>query len=103
MGHCFKLAGIAISLFLAGVSTLFAQSPWRYEINQYGLRQAFIEQKSIVLGSDCSTRLRFSATQDRAGKGITGILALELTVSPMSKIQGFDFEYFHGVDAPVGD
>ena len=103
MAYYFKLTGIAFFLFFAGAPTPFAQSQWRYEVNQYGLRQAFIEQKSIVLGSTCSTRLQFNATQDRAGKGITGILALEFTVSPISSIKGFDFEYFHGVGAPLGD
>jgi len=102
MAYYFKLTGIALVLFFAGTPTLFAQSQWRYEANQYGLRKAFIEQKSIVLGSPCSTRLQFNATEDR-GKGITGVLALEFTVSPMSSIKGFDFEYFHGEGAPVGD
>jgi len=102
MGHCFKLTGIALLAFLAGAPALFAQSQWRYEANQNGVRETFIEQKSVVLGSTCSTRLRFSASQDRVGKGITGVLALEFTVSPMSSIKGFDFEYFHGVGAPVG-
>jgi hypothetical protein len=103
MAHCFKLTGIAFFSFLVGAPTLFAQSQWRYEVSQYGLRQAFIEQKPIVLGSNCSTRLQFNATQDRVGQGITEMLALEFTVAPMNSIKGFDFEYFHGVGAPVGD
>ena len=101
MAYYFKLTGIAFFLFFAGAPTPFAQSQWRYEVNQYGLRQAFIEQKSIVLGSTCSTRLQFNATQDH-GKDIEGVLALEFTVSPMSSIKGFDFDYFEGPDAPVG-
>lgn len=104
MAHCLKLTGIALFLFFAGAPALFAQSQWQYELYQHsdsGMRQAFIEQKSIVLGSTCSTRLQFNATQDR-GKDIDGVLALEFTVSPMSSIKGFDFDYFEGPDAPVG-
>ncbi|HSA89886.1 MAG TPA: hypothetical protein VLF42_08325 [Burkholderiales bacterium] len=97
-----KVTGIALVSLLAGAPALLAQSQWRYEADRHGHRQAFVEQKSVVLGSTCSTRLRFSATRDRVGKGITGVLALEFAVSPMSSIKGFDFEYFHGVGAPVG-
>jgi len=102
IAHCLKITGIALLLFLAGASTALAQPQWRYEVDQYGQRRAFLEQQSIVLGSNCAVRLQFNATKDRVGKGITGILALEFTVSPMSSIKGFDFEYFHGAGAPVG-
>jgi len=104
MADYFKLTGIAFLLFFASAPTPFAQSQWRYELyhsSPDGMRQAFIEQKSIILGSTCSTRLQFNATQDH-GKHRTGMLALEFTVSPMSSIKGFDFEYFDGPDAPVG-
>jgi len=104
MTYCIKLTGMVFLLFFAGAPTLFAQSEWQYELYQHsesGMRQAFIEQKSIVLGSTCSTRLQFNATQDH-GKDILGAVALEFTVSPMSSIKGFDFEYFEGPDAPVG-
>ena len=104
MTYPLKLTGVAFFLFFAGAPALFAQSQWQYELyhhSESGMRQAFIEQKSSVLGSTCSTRLQFNATRDR-GKGITGVLALEFTVSPISSIKGFDFEYFDGPDAPVG-
>jgi hypothetical protein len=103
MNYCIKLTGVVFLLFFAGAPTPIAQSQWQYEGSQYeyGLRKAFIEQKSIVLGSTCSTRLQFNATQDH-GKNRIGILALEFTVSPMSSIKGFDFEYFDGPGAPVG-
>lgn len=84
---------------LAGAPTLFAQGQWHYEVNQYESRKAFIEQTSVVLGSNCSTRLQFNATQD--GKGSTGMIALEFTVSPITRIKGFDFGYFEGPGAPV--
>jgi hypothetical protein len=100
MADCFKLTGIAFLLFFASVPTPFAQSQWRYEDNQHPPRHAFIEQTSIVLGSTCSVRLQFNATQDN--KNGDGVLALEFTVSPMSSIKGFDFEYFEGPGAPVG-
>ena len=103
MRHSAKLTGIALYALLAAAPTLHAQSKWRYEVTEHGLRQAFIEQKSVVLGSSCSTLLQFNATQDRIDKSIAGSTALEFTVSPMSSIKGFDFEYFHGVGAPVGD
>jgi hypothetical protein len=104
MTYCIKLTGMVFLLFFAGAPTPFAQSKWQYEGSQYenGLRQAFIEQKSNVLGSICSTRLKFIATQGH-GKGRTGILALEFTVSPATSIKGFDFEYFEGPDAPARD
>jgi hypothetical protein len=102
MAYYCKLTGIAFFLFFAGVPTPFAQSQWQYKGSQYeyGLRQAFIEQTSTVLGSTCSVRLQFNAAQD--SKAGDGVLALEFTVSPMSSIKGFDFEYFHGIGAPVG-
>ena len=102
MAYYCKLTGIAFFLFFAGVPTPFAQTQWVYEVyQQHGMRQAFIEQQSIVLGSTCSTRLQFNATQDH-GKDRIGVLALEFTVSSMSSIEGFDFEYFDGPGAPVG-
>lgn len=100
MAYYFKLTGIAFFLFFAAAPAAFAQSQWRYEDNQHPPRHAFIEQKSIVLGSTCSVRLQFNATQDN--KHGDGVLALEFTVSPMSSIKGFDFEYFEGPGAPVG-
>jgi hypothetical protein len=100
MAYYFKLTGIALFLFFAGAPTPFAQSQWRYEDNQHPPRHAFIEQTSIVLGSTCSVRLQFNATRDN--KNGDGVLALEFTVSPMSSIKGFDFEYFEGPGAPVG-
>ncbi len=104
MAYYFNLTVIAFFLFFTGTPTSFAQSQWQYEVYQNdGMRQAFINQTSDVLGSTCSTRLQFNATRDGPGKGITGILALEFTVAPMNSIKGFDFEYFHGVGAPSGD
>jgi hypothetical protein len=97
----FKVSVISLFLLLSGTPTLFAQPQWQYEVNQYGYRQAFIEQESIVLGSSCSTRLEFNAAT-RIRKNSIGYLSLEFTVSPVSSIKGFDFEYFHGVGAPVG-
>lgn len=104
MADCFKRTGIAFLLFFASAPTPFAQSQWQYVGSQYeySLRRAFMEQKSIVRGSTCSTRLQFNATQDH-GEGRTGILGLEFTVSPMRAIKGFDFEYFDGPFAPVGN
>ena len=101
MADCFKLTGIGLFLLFAAAPVAFAQSQWRYEDNQHPPRHAFIEQTSIVLGLTCSVRLQFNATQDN--KHGDGVLALEFTVSPMSSIKGFDFEYFHGVGAPLGD
>ena len=100
MADCFKLTGIAFSLLFAAVPAAFAQSQWRYEDNQHLPRHAFIEQTAIVLGSTCSVRLQFDATQDN--KNGDGVLALEFTVSPKSSIEGFDFDYFEGPGAPVG-
>jgi hypothetical protein len=101
MAHCFNLTAIALFSVLAAAPTLSAQPQWRYEVNQYGYKQVFLEQKATVLGSNCSTRLEFNAaTRDR--KDSTGYLSLEFTVSPMSSIKGFDFGYFEGVGAPVG-
>jgi len=103
-----QVTGIAFFVFLSGVTTAFAQSQWRYEVDRFGNsphdenRRAVIEQKSTILGSTCSTRLQFTATQDH-GKGITGPLALYFTVSPMSSIKGFDFEYFDGPFSPLGN
>jgi len=84
---------------LAGAPMLFAKGQWHYEINQYKFRKAFIEQTSVVLGSNCSTRLQFNVTHD--GKGSTGMMALEFTVSPITRIKDFDFGYFEGPGAPV--
>ena len=103
MSHSAKLTGIAVLALLVAAPALPAQSQWRYEVNQHGLREVFIEQKSVVLGSGCSTRLQLTATRDRVGEGALGVLSLQFTVSPMSSIKGFDFEYFHGVGAPVGE
>lgn len=102
MADCFKLTGIAFVLFYASAPKLFAQSQWQYERSEheYGLRQAFIEQESVVLGSTCSVRLQFNATQDNQHGD--GVLAVEFTVFPMSSIRDFDFEYFEGPFAPVG-
>ena len=100
MGYCLKLSAIAFFLFFAAAHASFAQSQWRYEDNQHPPRHAFIEQTSIVLGSTCSARLQFDATQDN--KNGDGVLALELTVSPMRSIKDFDFDYFEGPGAPVG-
>jgi hypothetical protein len=105
MAYCFRVTGIAFFLFFAGAPTVFAQSQWQYELYQHsesGMRQAFIEQKSTVLGSTCTTRLQFNATKDK-DKNRWGVLTLEFRVSPMSSIKGFDFEYFDGPFAPVGD
>jgi hypothetical protein len=102
MTDCIKLTGIVFLLFLAGAPALFAQSQWQFEHYQHaesGMREAFIEQKSIVLGSTCTTRLQFNATKDN--KNGDGVLDLQFTVSPMSSIKGFDFEYFDGPFAPV--
>ena len=101
MVYCLKLTGIAFFLFFAAAPESFAQSQWRYEDNQHPPRHAFIEQTSIVIGSTCSVRLQFDATRDN--KHGDGVLALEFTVSPMSSIKGFDFDYFEGPGAPVGD
>lgn len=94
------IATIALVSVFANTPVLHAQSQWRFEANQYDLRKASIEQKSIALGVNCSTRLQFQATQD--GKGSTGMLGLEFTISPISLIKKFDFGYFEGPDAPVG-
>jgi hypothetical protein len=94
-----NLTTTAVVSVLAGTPTLFAQGQWHYEVNQAEFRKAFIEQTSVVLGSNCSTRLQFTATQD--GKGSTGMMALEFTVSPITQIKGFDFGYFEGPGAPV--
>lgn len=101
MNHCLKISGIIFFAFLAGASTTFAQPRWHYKVDQYGVRRAFIDQKSTVLGSTCSTRLEFHATQD--GPNSTGALGLDFTVSPTTSIKGFDFDYFDGPGAPVGD
>lgn len=61
------------------------------------MRHAFIEQKATGLGEHCSARLQFWATQD-LGKDALGSLALDLTVSPIRSIKGFDFDYFVGED-----
>jgi hypothetical protein len=89
-------------LYLTSASKLLAQPQWQYTVNQYGYRQAFIEQESIVLGSNCSTHLEFNAAT-RIRKDSIPYLSLKFTVSPYSSIKGFDFEYFHGVGAPVGE
>ena len=96
------IAWIVLSSLLASAPTLLAQPQWHYEVNKHGLRSAFIEQRATVLGADCMTHLRFNAAQDRK-EGAVGMLGLYFMVSPMRSIKGFDFEYFHGRDAPVGD
>ena len=99
MAHSLKFAGVTFFLFFTAVAS-FAQSRWRYEDNQHPPRHAFIEHTSIVLGSTCSLRLQFNATQDNQNGD--GVIALEFTLSPMSSIAGFDFDYFEGPEAPVG-
>lgn len=101
MTHCLKLTGIALFWIFAGAPALSAQPQWRYEVNQYGYREAFLEQKSAVLGTDCLTRLEFNAASGDS-KGHIAMLSLEFTVSPIAPIKGFDFGYFEGPDAPAG-
>ncbi len=96
-----NLTTTAFVSVLAYAPTLFAQGQWHYEVNHHEFRKAFIEQTSMVLGSNCSTRLQFNATQD--SKGSTGMIALEFTVSPITQIKGFDFAYFEGPGAPAED
>jgi len=97
---------INFSVLLAGASIACARPHWHYEVDRLGDepdnegRRAFLEQEFTVLGAACSTRLEFSVTQDQ-GPGITGLLNLEFTVSPAQSIDGFDFEYFDGPDAPA--
>lgn len=83
--------------FLSMPATI-EKTPWKFSMNQYGIRETYINQKSDVFGIPCMTRLRFTCTQD--SKGATGFIAMEFTVSPFSKIKGFDFGYFEGPDAP---
>lgn len=91
---------IAIISILSASSYLPAQSQWTYAVNQHGFRKTTLQQPSVILGVNCSTRLEFHCTQD--SKGATGMLALQFTVFPIAPIKNFDFGYFEGPDAPVG-
>jgi hypothetical protein len=71
-------------------SSLHAQEQWKFSVNQYNLRETFIDQQAVVLGVPCSSRLKFMCTQDQ--KGVTGCLSMEFTIAPCSKIAGFDFD-----------
>ena len=108
MTRYLRSTGIVFLAFLASASTVLAQPQWQYKVDRFGSkpreenRRAAMEQTTTVLGSTCSTRLQFMATQDQ-GEGVTGLLSLEFTVSPAESIKGFDFRYFEGPDAPGGD
>jgi hypothetical protein len=93
-------AAAAVMVSFLSLQPLKAQSPWKFTVNQYGLRETYFDGNSVVLGVPCSTRLKFICTQDN--KGTTGYLSMEFTIAPSSKIPGFDFEYFEGPDAPAG-
>jgi hypothetical protein len=93
-------AAAAVLVSFLSLQPLKAQSPWKFTVNQYSLRETSFDRNSVVLGVPCSTRLKFICTQD--SNGTTGDLSMEFTISPSSKIPGFDFEYFEGPDAPAG-
>lgn len=92
-------AAACVMANILSLQPLKAQSTWKFEVNQYGLRETYSDESSVVLGVPCSARLKFICTQD--SKGTTGNVSLEFTISPSSKIPGFDFEYFEGPDAPA--
>jgi hypothetical protein len=90
----------AVILGCLTFSSLHAEEQWKFSVNQYDLRETYIDQQAVVLGVPCNSRLKFICTQDQ--KGATGCLSMEFTIAPYSKIAGFDFEFFEGPDAPVG-
>ncbi|MGA3085921.1 MAG: hypothetical protein ABSE95_14180 [Thermodesulfobacteriota bacterium] len=93
---------IAAAIMLFGPQSSPAQDNWKYSVNQYDLREVSTEQKLTIFETPCIARLKFICTQDSRDKSATGYLSLEFTISPASKVQGFDFGYFEGPDAPVG-
>ncbi len=96
----FQCQIMAVILGSLTFSSVHAQEQWKFSVNQYDLRESYIDQQADVLGVPCTSRLKFMCTQDQ--KGATGYLSMELTIAPYSKIAGFDFEFFEGPDAPVG-
>ncbi len=93
---------ITTGILLFGPHSLSAQGNWKYSVNQYDLREVYTEQKLTIFETPCISRLRFICTQDGKDKQAIGYLSLEFTISPASIVQGFDFGYFEGPDAPVG-
>ena len=91
---------IAVILGSLTFSSLYAEEQWKFTVNQYDLRETYIDQQADLLGVPCASRLKFICTQDQ--KGTTGYLTMEFTIAPYSKIAGFDFEFFEGPDASVG-
>lgn len=91
---------IAVILGCLTFSSLHAQEQWKFSVNQYYLRESYIDQQAVVLGFPCTSRLKFICTQEQ--KGATGYLSMEFTIAPYSKIAGFDFELFEGSDAQLG-
>jgi hypothetical protein len=91
---------IALILGSLTFSSLHAEEPWKFSVNQYDLKETYIDQQVVVLGVPCTSRLKFMCTQDQ--KGATGYLSMEFTITPYSRIAGFDFEFFEGPDAPIG-
>jgi hypothetical protein len=97
--HLAWFAAAAVFVSILSLQPLKAQSPWRFAVNQYGLRETYFDENSVVLGVSCSARLKFICAQE--SEGATGTVSMEFTISPSSKIPGFDFEYFEGPDAPA--
>ena len=81
---------IAVILGSLTFSSLHAQEHWKFSVNQYDLRETYINQQADALGVPCTSRLKFICTQDK--KGATGYLSMEFIIAPCSKIAGLDFE-----------
>lgn len=93
---------LTITLALVLTEQLHAQGIWQYSRNQFDRREVHTRKNVTVFGTPCSALLTFICTQDSKDKHITGMLSLEFTISPASKVHGFDFEYFEGPGAPGG-
>ena len=58
------------------------------------------EQKTMVLGVNCTTRI--DIIPSRKAENTRTVSSLEFTVAPVSSIKGFNFGYFEGPQAPAG-
>ena len=78
-----------------------ARTDWKYS-DRNSFREIQAEQKTSILGVSGLTNLKFICSRDSMDRKAKGAISMELTVSPASKIKGFDFDYFEGPDAPAG-
>ena len=58
---------IAVILGSLTFSSLHAQEQWKFSVNQYDLRETYINQQADALGVPCTSRMKFICTQDKKG------------------------------------